>query len=130
MKAFHSLLLTSYFSSPRGGRVGAFSLILLFSSLASAQDWQLVWHDEFDGTGPLNTEVWKAEHGFVRNEEYQWYQEQNAYRQDGILILEGKLDSIPNPRYKAGSRSWQRNSPYARYSSASVNTRGTYSFLY
>ena len=98
--------------------------------MASAQDWQLVWHDEFDGTGPLNTEVWKAEHGFVRNEEYQWYQEQNAYRQDGILVLEGKLDSIPNPRYQAGSRSWQRNRPYARYSSASVNTRGTYSFLY
>ena len=105
-------------------------LLFLFSSLASAQEWQLVWHDEFDGSGPLNTEVWKAEHGFVRNEEYQWYQEQNAYRHDGILVLEGRLDSIPNPRYQAGSRSWQRNRPFARYSSASVNTRGTYSFLY
>ena len=105
-------------------------LLFLFSSLVSAQDWQLVWHDEFDGTGPLNTDIWHAEHGFVRNEEYQWYQEQNAYRHDGILVLEGRLDSIPNPRYQAGSRSWQRNRPFARYSSASVNTRGTYSFLY
>ena len=105
-------------------------LLFLFSSSVSAQDWQLVWHDEFDGTGPLNTDIWHAEHGFVRNEEYQWYQEQNAYRHDGILVLEGRLDSIPNPRYQAGSRSWQRNRPFARYSSASVNTRGTYSFLY
>ena len=126
MKTFHSSLFTSHFSL----FILHFLFFILHSSLASAQDWQLVWHDEFDGTGPLNTEVWKAEHGFVRNEEYQWYQEQNAYRQDGILVLEGKLDSIPNPRYQAGSRSWQRNRPYARYSSASVNTRGTYSFLY
>ena len=105
-------------------------LLFLFSSFVFAQEWQLVWNDEFDGSGPLNTEVWKAEHGFVRNEEYQWYQEQNAYRHDGILVLEGRLDSIPNPRFQAGSRSWQRNRPFARYSSASVNTRGTYSFLY
>ena len=105
-------------------------LLFLFSSFVFAQEWQLVWNDEFDGSGPLNTEVWKAEHGFVRNEEYQWYQGQNAYRHDGILVLEGRLDSIPNPRFQAGSRSWQRNRPFACYSSASVNTRGTYSFLY
>ena len=40
--------------------------------------WHLVWHDEFDGTGPLDTLTWTAERGFVRNEEYQWYQPQTA----------------------------------------------------
>ena len=97
---------------------------------STPEGWTLVWHDEFDGSGPLDTQVWKAEHGFVRNEEYQWYQQDNAYRQNGLLVLEGRLDSIPNPRYREGSTDWKQNRPYARYSSASVNTRGTYSFLY
>lgn len=95
-----------------------------------SKDWQMVWHDEFEGSGPLNTDIWEAERGFVRNEEYQWYQQKNAYRQDGVLVLEGRLDSIPNPRYREGSNRWQENRPYAKYSSASVNTRRSYSFLY
>lgn len=94
------------------------------------KDYEMIWHDEFDGSGPVDKNVWQFEHGFVRNEEYQWYQEQNAYRQDGVLMLEGRMDSIPNPRYREGSRSWQEKRPYARYSSASVNTRRTFSFLY
>lgn len=101
--------------------------------------WHLAWHDEFDGTGPLDTLTWQAERGFVRNEEYQCYQQQNAYRQNGVLVLEARLDSIPNPRYREGrgeaspiqrGRGWQARRPYARYSSASVNTRHSYSFRY
>lgn len=111
----------------------ALLLATMHSATINAQtqeNWELVWHDEFDGSGPLNSEIWKAEHGFVRNEEYQWYQKENAYRQDGLLVLEAKLDSIPNPRYQEGSRDWKRNRPYAKYSSASVNTSGTFNFLY
>lgn len=93
-------------------------------------EWKLVWHDEFEGSGSLDETVWQAEHGFVRNEEYQWYQSANAYRQDGVLVLEGRLDSIPNPRYQEGSQDWKRNRPYARYSSASVNTHKSYQFQY
>lgn len=103
--------------------------LLIFGSVA-AYSQELVWHDEFDGSGPLDASVWQSEYGFVRNEEYQWYQPQNAYRQDGILVLEGRLDSIPNPRYREGSRQWQQNRPYAKYSSGSVNTRKSFSFLY
>lgn len=99
-------------------------------SILNDRNWSLVWHDEFDGSGKLDENVWKAEHGFVRNEEYQWYQSDNAYRQNGFLILEGRLDSVPNPRYREGSKDWRTNRPFARYSSASVNTRGNYSFLY
>ena len=50
------------------------------SLLPAEKNWKLVWSDEFDGSGPLNTEVWKAEHGFVRNEEYQYYYEQQPHR--------------------------------------------------
>ena len=110
---------------------------LLHASVVFAQgaedttsDWKLVWSDEFDGNGPVSDDYWNYERGFVRNHEYQWYQPQNAYKLDGILVLEGRLDSIPNPRYQEGGGDWKRNRPFARYSSASINTRGKFSFKY
>ncbi|MDO5447728.1 MAG: glycoside hydrolase family 16 protein [Prevotellaceae bacterium] len=90
--------------------------------------WQLIWHDEFDV--PLNRDTWHSEHGFVRNHEAQWYQAENAFTEDGLLVLEARLDSIPNPRYRKGSNDWQRQRPYAKYSSASVNTRKSFSFKF
>ena len=106
---------------------------LCFASLgafAQESDLTLVWSDEFDGSGPIDDNIWSAERGFVRNHEDQWYQGQNAYRHNGVLILEGRPDSIPNPRYEAGSGDWKRNRPYAAYSSACIHTRGKYTFQY
>lgn len=108
---------------------------MLFVAMAfrtvSATAQELVWHDEFDGNGSVNKDSWNFEHGFVRNHEYQWYQEDNAYIQNGYLVIEGRLDSVPNPRYNANARrnDW-KNQPYAKYSSASINTRGKFEFLY
>lgn len=93
-------------------------------------EWKLVFHDEFDKDGEPDWNLWQSEHGFVRNEEYQWYQPQNAAVRGGLLILEGRLDSIPNPNYQRGSRDWRRNRPHAAYSSASVNTRNSFHFTY
>lgn len=116
-----------------------FAMGLLFMSVMTSnaqdnqaqQDWKLVWHDEFNGVGAPDSDKWNFENGFVRNEEYQWYQSQNAYCKDGILFLEGRLDSIPNPNFKSTeNRNWRENRPYAKYSSASINTSGKYSFLY
>lgn len=90
--------------------------------------WQLVWHDEFEA--PIDWTVWHSEHGFVRNHEDQWYQKENAYTKDGLLVLEAKRDSISNPRYNEGSNDWKRQKPYARYSSASINTSKSFSFQY
>lgn len=90
--------------------------------------WQLVWHDEFEA--PIDWTVWHSERGFVRNHEDQWYQKENAYTMDGLLVLEAKRDSIANPRYEEGSNDWKRQKPYARYSSASINTSKSFSFQY
>jgi len=105
---------------------------MCFPNLSHAveEGWKLIFHDEFEGDGQPNWDVWHSEQGFVRNEEYQWYQPDNAYIRDGILTLEGRLDSIPNPNYREGARDWRHNRPYARYSSASINTRKSFSFLY
>lgn len=107
-------------------------LSLSLACVAHAQEdgWALVWHDEFDGTGAVDSAWWSPETGFVRNHELQWYQPQNAYRLDGVLVLEGRKDSIPNPRYRQGATDWRETRAVAHYSSACIHTRGHYAFLY
>lgn len=108
-----------------------------------ANTFKLIWHDEFDGSGPFDNAKWQSETGFVRNEEDQWYQADNAFRDRGLLVLEGRIDSIPNPGYRPhneqgegrgnrrrGGGDWRSRRPYAHYSSGSINTRKSFSFLY
>lgn len=90
----------------------------------------LVWSDEFSVDGPVSEKYWNYEHGFVRNHEDQWYQAQNAYCKDGLLVIEAKRDSFPNPMYEAGSEDWRKSKPTVDYTSASINTRGKFDFRY
>ena len=48
---------------------------------------KLIWQDEFNENGKPNPKFWKFEKGFVRNEELQWYQEENANCQNGVLLI-------------------------------------------
>jgi beta-glucanase (GH16 family) len=97
--------------------------------------YRLVWHVEFNKDGPLNPADWGSEQGFVRNEELQWYQPENAVCKDGFLVIEARKENKPNPRYVAlgtsggGGRAWQ-NRPTIEVTSASITTRGKHSWLY
>lgn len=94
--------------------------------------YELVWHDEFnseDGSKPDSTD-WGYEHRFVRNNELQWYQEDNAAIQDGKLVIEGRRERVQNTSYDSTSSDWRKNRPEAEYTSASINTRGKHSFKY
>jgi beta-glucanase (GH16 family) len=90
--------------------------------------YELVWHDEFDDDGPLNAADWTFEHGFVRNEEAQWYQEDNAFCKDGLLVIEGRREHFPNPQH-GRARGW-RNREFVDYTSACVTTNGLHSWTY
>lgn len=90
----------------------------------------LLWSDEFDTDGPLNSKYWNHEEGFVRNHEWQWYQKSNAYCKDGLLILEARTENMPNPLYREGSKDWRFSRPDIAYTSASVNTQGKFEFMY
>ena len=92
--------------------------------------YQLVWSDEFDYEGKPNDAYWNYEEGFVRNEEHQWYQKENANSKDGVLVIEGKLEQIKNPNYNSASESWRQNREYAQYTSACIKTDGKKEFLY
>ena len=46
--------------------------------------YELVWADEFNKHGTPDPNRWTYERGFVRNEELQWYQPENARCEDGL----------------------------------------------
>ena len=52
--------------------------------------YHLIWAEEFNRSGKPDTTFWSYENGFVRNEEAQWYQENNARCKGGLLIIEGR----------------------------------------
>jgi beta-glucanase (GH16 family) len=91
--------------------------------------YKLVWHDEFDVDGAPNPANWKFEKGFVRNEEAQWYQPNNASVQGGLLVIEARKERVTNPNY-TGKGDWKTTRQYAEYTSSSLNTSGLQSWQY
>ena len=57
---------------------------------------QLVWNDEFDGTGLPDANKWSYEKGYLRNNEMQYYtvdRAENAVRRNGDLVITALNDS-------------------------------------
>lgn len=100
-------------------------------TLAEAPEgMRLVWSDEFDADGRPDPEKWGYERGFVRNQELQWYQPENAFCENGLLVIEGRReqkDLSDQPR-RLRRREPQRQS--AEYTAASVTTRGKFEWQY
>lgn len=92
--------------------------------------YRLIWSDEFNKDGIPNEAFWSYEMGFVRNKELQWYQPQNAFIKDGLLVIEGRRELIPNPNFVADSHDWRKNREFAEYSSASIKTQNKFAFQY
>jgi beta-glucanase (GH16 family) len=92
--------------------------------------WKLVWSDEFEKDGAPDPSNWGFERGFVRNQELQWYQPDNASVQGGLLTIGAQRQAVPNPDYDAGSSDWRFNRQYAQYTSSSMTTAGKRSFTY
>jgi beta-glucanase (GH16 family) len=95
-----------------------------FSKPAEIPGMTLAWNDEFNSDGRPDTSSWRFEKGFVRNQELQWYREENAKCTGGVLLIEGKRERISNPDYSPGATDWKRSREYAEYTSASLQTRG------
>ena len=111
--------------------IGCVTVLLMPTSLCAQNEWQLVWSDEFDTDGPYNAEVWEPELGFVRNHEAQWYQGENAWQENGCLVIEARREHRANPLFKQeGRRDWRTEREFIDYTSASLTTRRSFSFLY
>lgn len=100
------------------------------SAPSEKEGYTLVWHDEFNHDGKPDSSNWSYEHGFVRNNELQWYQPKNAYCANGVLVIAGKREKVKNDAYDPSSDDWRKNRKFADYTSASINTQGHQSFQY
>lgn len=88
--------------------------------------YHLVFNDEFNHNGPMKTKFWRAETGFVRNMEHQWYQAKNGYCSNGRLVITAKKEQIANPNFVENSSNWKTNRKFANYTSASFITQKKY----
>ena len=91
------------------------TLMLFCFTQIRAQDWKLVWSDEFNYSGLPDTTKWGNEVGFIRNNELQYYTKQrldNSRVENGNLIITAKKESYKNASYTsaslvtAGKNSW------------------------
>lgn len=96
----------------------------------NAGDYELVWSDEFNYTGAPDPAKWTFEQGFVRNNELQWYQPQNAVVGDGVLKITAKKEKVKNPNYQKGASSWTKSRKNAECTSSSLTTKGKFDFRY
>lgn len=98
------------------------------SSPKSIGGYTLVWYDEFNKDGVPDPTKWSYEKGFIRNEEPQWYQPENASCKNGFLEIVAQKEEKANPNYDSTSKNWRSNRPTAHYTSACLITKGTFDF--
>src|SRR5476649_1917508 len=118
--------------------VGALIFLLAFiasgaetNSPSSTNGWKLVWSDEFNTNGAPNPANWNYERGFVRNNELQWYQPENAFCTNGLLVIEARRENHkPNPNFITNSANWRTGREWIDYTSASITSRRLQEFTY
>lgn len=98
------------------------------SSVSKA--YKLIWSDEFNIDGVPDSAKWRFETGFVRNEETQRYQKENAICINGNLVITAKKVRKSNPNFIAASMDWKKNRPFIEYTSSSVVMKKEHAFLY
>lgn len=109
------------------------SIALLSVSAHAADEWKLVWSDEFDRAGTPDASKWGYEEGFVRNQELQYYtkaRKENARVTGGKLIIEARREKFRNPAFAAGSKDWGKAREFAEYTSACLITHKLKAFRY
>lgn len=103
---------------------------IVYSFAQKKNNYKLVWSDEFNKNGQPDSSRWRYEYGFVRNEEAQWYQPENASCKNGMLVIEARREQKPNPLYVAGSNDWKKKRATIQYTSACLITAGKKQWQY
>ncbi len=111
-----------------------FALLISTVSTVRADEWQLVWSDEFDKPGLPDPTKWSYETGFIANHEKQFYtrdRQENARVENGMLFIEAHKEkySSPAPKLKDASRG-KGASQKADYTSARLTSRGKGEWTY
>lgn len=88
--------------------------LAIFQSCSDKTQWDLVWSDEFEYTGPPADASWAYEMGHIRNKELQYYTDHpdNVRVEDGLCLITARLEGEDS------------------ITSAAINTWGKRDFLY
>jgi beta-glucanase (GH16 family) len=107
----------------RKTRYCIFSTLLLVGSIANAQNWQIVWQDEF--TNGISSD-WVFETGTGSggwgNNELQYYRRENATTSNGALMITARREAFGGMQYTSarmktqGRKSWKHGKIEARIS--------------
>ncbi len=100
------------------------------ASKYASESYRLAWSDEFDKPGHPDSSRWNYENGFVRNEELQWYQPENARCEKGLLVIEARREERPNPVHSAEAKDWRGKRPTIDYTSSCLITAGRAQWQY
>lgn len=94
-------------------------LSMLLAGTGHAQNWQLVWSDEFNGSiGP--DWVFETGAGGWGNNEQEYYQQANATIENNALVITAKKENVGGAAYTSvrmktqGKRSWKYGKMEAR----------------
>jgi beta-glucanase (GH16 family) len=96
-----------------------FFTLLFFSTSAQAQNWDLVWSDEFNGSISSDW-VFETGAGGWGNNELQYYRRENASVADGKLVITAKHENYGGAQYTSvrmktqGKKSWKYGRMEAR----------------
>ena len=97
------------------------------------QKQKLVWSDEFNYSGKLDSTKWSYETGFKRNREDQYYTDRlkNVRVENGMLILEADKEAVKNVAFVSkDAKNWRTNREYSKYTSGSIETKGKGEWTY
>lgn len=84
---------------------GSMAIMMIGTGIhAAAQEWQLVWADEFDVDGAPDESKWSFLTGKITPEDEQFYTDRtgenaNAYVQNGMLIIEARKEDYEGSAY-------------------------------
>lgn len=108
-----------------------YGFVLNSEKIIKDEKYQLVWSDEFTKNGIPDEKNWNYETGFVRNEENQWYQKENAICKDGLLIIEARNENKVNPDFVSKThKNFAKNTDSIKVTSSCLITRGKHSWQY
>ncbi|HKJ49178.1 MAG TPA: glycoside hydrolase family 16 protein [Christiangramia sp.] len=112
-------------------------LLLLFLSTSftqtmNAQNYQLVWNDDFNTPGKPDPEKWNYETGFIRNLEEQIYtkRKKNVRIKNGKLEITALKEEYKNHRYDPDVQNYRINTEFSDYTSGSITTKDKFEFKY
>ena len=106
----------------------AILMLVCLTNTVHAQEWNLVWSDEFNVNGLPDSTKWGYEVGYIRNNELQYYTRarmENARLEDGLLVIEGRKEMYDIPDSQPDSKRGN-----ADYTAASLTTQNKANWTY